>query len=137
MRGPGHDHFRPLLFPVFFNGDDVSESLEGMPRSCFHTEDRFARVFYELFQDFLPVVVGLALELRERPYPYHIAVAAHHRNSLQKMLGPVPVHHHATLSLEFPCPLVHIQYHHVHPQVHGRFLGAESGAETGVEEQHQ
>ena len=53
------------------------------------------------------------------------------------MLRLVPVHHHSSLGLEFPRPLVHVQDHDVHPEVHRSLLGAEPGAETGVEKQHK
>ena len=53
------------------------------------------------------------------------------------MFALVAVHDHAALRLQFPCAGIHVEYHHVHAQVHGRFLGAQTRAQAVVEEYHQ
>ena len=53
------------------------------------------------------------------------------------MFGLVAVHHHAALGFEFPCALIHVEHHDVHPQVHRRLLRRQAGAQAGIEEDHQ
>ena len=46
------------------------------------------------------------------------------------MLRLVAVHDDAAFSLQFPCALVHVKNDHVHAEVHGSLLRAESCAQA-------
>ena len=108
-----------------------------MARRGLHREDRASRVADELLQHALFVILGLVREARERAHADHVAVGPHHGNRLQQVFGLVAVHHHAPFGLELPGPLIDIEDHDVHPEVHGGLLGREPRAEARIEEEHQ
>ena len=53
------------------------------------------------------------------------------------MFGLVAVHHHAALRLQFPCTLIDVEHHDIHPQIHRRLLCREPRPQAGVEKEHQ
>ena len=101
-----------------------------------HSEHRSARIFDKLHENLLLIVVGLIFESGERAHAYHIAVATHHRNSFEQVFGLIAVHNHATLCLELPSALIHVEHYHIHAQIHGSLLSAEASAQRRVEEYH-
>ena len=66
----------------------------------------------------------------KRAHTDHIAIATHHRNRLKQMLSLVPVHYHTSFRFKFPCTLIHVEHNHIHAEIHGGLLCAQSGAQT-------
>ena len=137
VRSPCEHHLGSLHLLVFLNGDYIGKRLKRVNGGSFHRKHRAAGVFHKLVENAFLVVVLLVFEACKRAHPNHIAVAAHHRDSLQQMLALVAVHNHATLGFEFPCALVHIKHNHIHAQVHSSLLCAQASTQTGVEKHHQ
>ena len=137
MRCPCQHDLRLLYLLVFLDGDQVGKCLEWMSCSSLHAEYRLAGILDELIDNHFVIIVLLALELRKRANSDHIAVASHYRNCLEQMLRLVAVHDDPALCLKFPCSLVDVKNYHVHSEVQGRLLSAQTGAQTGVEEYHQ
>ena len=53
------------------------------------------------------------------------------------MFTLVAIHNDTALSFQLPCTLVHIKHNHIHAQVTGCLLGAQTGTQTVVEENQQ
>ena len=136
MWRPGHDHFGTLFGLVFLDGDEVGEALERMTGRGLHAEHRATGVADELVDDPLLIVLGLVLESGEGADTDDVAVGTHDGDGLKQVFGLVAVHDDAALGLKFPRALVDIEYDHVHAEVEGSFLCAQTGAQTGVEKDH-
>lgn len=53
------------------------------------------------------------------------------------MFGLVAIHHNSSLRLHFPGTLIDIEDYHIHSEVEGCFLSAESGTKAGIEKDHK
>ena len=115
---------------MLLDGDQVGETLQRVARRGLHREDRTARVADELLQHAFLVILGFVLKLCERSYADHVAVRSHDRNGFEQVFGLVAVHHHTPLGFEFPRPLVDVEDHDVHAEVHGGLLGRKPRAEA-------
>ena len=137
MRSPSEHHLWALYGLMLLDGDKVGKTLQRVHCGSLHSKHRSARIFDKLHENLLLIVVGLVFESGERAHANHIAVATHHRNSFEQVFGLIAVHNHAALGFELPRALIHIEHYHIHAQVHGSLLGAETRAQRRVKEYHQ
>lgn len=122
---------------MLLDGDEVGKGLQGVHGGRLHGKDGAAAVLLELLKYAFLVVFLLVVEAGKGAHPYQVAVASHHGDGFEHVLALVAVHDHATLGLELPGALVHIEHDYVHSQVHSSFLRAQPGAQAGVEKHHE
>ena len=101
-----------------------------------HRKDGTTRVFDELLQHRLGIVVLPISQSCKATHTNQVAVAAHHGDCFQQMFTLVTIHDDTTLGFQFPGAGIHVEHDHIHAQVHSRLLGGETGAQTIIKEDH-
>ena len=114
MRSPCQDSLYTLRLLVFLDGDEVSKSLKRVNGSRLHSEDRLARILYELIYYCLSIVILSVCQTCKRADTDNVAIASHHRNSLQQVFRLVAIHDDTTLCLQLPCSGIHIEDNDIH-----------------------
>ena len=137
MRRPSQYHLGTVFLFIFFNSNQVGESLQRMTGSGFHGEYRLAGILDELIQNLFGIIILAVLKMSERTHTDDITIRSHHRNSLQQMFTLIAIHNDTALCFQLPCTLIHIEYNHIHPQVTSCLLGTQTGTQTVVEENQQ
>ena len=122
------------LVLVLLDSDEVGESLQRVHGGTLHEEDGTTAVLDELLEDLLLIIILARLETGEGTHADDVAVATHHWDGLEEVLALVALHDDATLSLQFPSPLIDIEHDDVHAQIERRLLGGEASAQGVVEE---
>ena len=107
-----------------------------MHGSSLHGEDRTTAVFDELVQNGFSIVVFAVGKTSETSDTDQVAVASHHRDSLQQVLTFVTIHDDTAFCFQFPGASIDVKHDDVHAEVHGSLLGREAGAQGVIKEDH-
>ena len=137
MRRPCQDSLYTLRCLVFLDGDEVSKRLKRMHRCRLHSEDRFARILNKLIYYCLSIVILSVCQTSERADADNVAIASHHRNSLQQVFRLVAIHDDATLCFQLPCSGIDIEDNDIHAQIHCSLLRRKAGTKGVIEKYHQ
>ena len=128
MRSPREHHLGARRPFILFDGNQISKALQGMHRGTLHKEYGLAGVTDKLVQYLFLIIVLTAFKGGKRTDSDKVAITSHHGNGLQQMFALVAIHNHATLRLQFPCPLVNVEHDDVHAKIHGCLLRAQPRA---------
>ena len=134
---PREHHLRTAAYGVLADGYEVGKGLQGVNGGRLHGYHGLAAVAHELADHGFGIVVGAVGESCEGAHGYDVAVACHDGDCFEQVFRLVAVHDYPSLGFQLPCSGVHVEHYHVHAQVHGSLLSAQSGAQRVVEENHQ
>ena len=105
-----------------------------MQRSAFQADNGHRSVLQNLIEYDFAVVLRLVLKGREGAYAQHVAVLAHHCNSVSDVLLGAAVHYRAISHLQGPGIGPGVEHPGLRAEVVSRLHRTEAGAQAGVEE---